>query len=139
MLKIIAMIFGIIMLFVGILGFFPQITPKAMLLGIFHVNAEHNWIHIVTGLLSLFCGVNSDHASRFFFQIFGIVYGAVAVLGFFYGDTPIFGFVANNFADTILHVVIAILSLSLGFGTHLPNGRARHHDSYVSPPRDRDL
>lgn len=127
------------MLIVGVLGFFPQTTQNGMLLGMFHVNAEHNWMHVVTGLLSMFCGVNSDHASRFFFQVFGLVYGVVAILGFFYGDSPIFGIVANNFADTILHLIIAIISLCLGFCSTLPTGRSRNHDSYVIPPRDRYL
>lgn len=139
MLKTVALIFGIIMLLVGILGFIPQATPNGMLLGIFHVNDLHNWIHILTGVVSILCGINSEHASRLFFQIFGIIYGFVAILGFFYGDRPILGLVANNLADAILHVIIAVIALYLGFGYRQPNVRQHHHDSDNIPPRDRGL
>ena len=55
-------------------------------------------------------------ASRTYFRSFGIVYALVAVLGFYYGDQPLLGLIANNSADTWLHVVIAVVSLYLGFG-----------------------
>ena len=96
MLKTCAIVFGIIMVIVGILGFIPQVTPHGLLLDLFHVNVEHNWIHILTGVISILCGLSSEHASRLFFQIFGIVYLLVAILGIFYGDRPIFGLIANN-------------------------------------------
>ena len=57
-----------------------------------------------------------EKASRVFFQAFGVIYGLVAVLGFFYGDAPLLGIVANNAADSVLHVVIAVVALYLGFG-----------------------
>jgi hypothetical protein len=115
MLKKAALFFGAIMLIVGILGFVPQTTPKGLLLGIFHVNAIHNWIHLLTGAVSLLCGISGNVASKRFFQIFGIVYGLVAILGFYYGDSNILGLVANNTADNFLHAAIAIVSLALGF------------------------
>jgi hypothetical protein len=115
MLKILAIIFGIIMLIVGILGFYPEFTPNGMLMGIFHVNEIHNIIHITTGVFAILCGLSGQYASKVFFRIFGIVYGLVAILGFFYLDQPIFGLVANNLADAFLHAGIAIFSLWLGF------------------------
>lgn len=140
MLKTAALIFGIIMLLVGILGFIPQATPGGMLLGIFHVNDVHNWIHILTGVVSILCGINSEHASRLFFQIFGIIYGIVAILGFFYGNHPILGIVANNLADAILHVVIAAVALYLGFGCGCCKCSTKQPpDSDVIPPRDRGI
>lgn len=59
-------------------------------------------------------GFASDKASRTFFQVFGIVYAAVAALGFYYGNQPLLGIVSSNVADTWLHVVIALISLYLG-------------------------
>lgn len=140
MLKTCAIIFGIVMVIVGILGFIPQATPDGMLLGLFHVNAEHNWIHIITGIVSLLCGLNSEHASRLFFQIFGIIYALVAILGLYYGDRPILGIIANNMADVILHIVIAVFALALGFGYRQPCARdchEHHHGEDVIPPSDR--
>ncbi|PYL96244.1 MAG: DUF4383 domain-containing protein, partial [Verrucomicrobia bacterium] len=47
------MLFGIVFLAVGILGFVPGVTSDVngmpMLLGIFHVNTAHNLVHIVSG------------------------------------------------------------------------------------------
>ncbi|WP_068467575.1 DUF4383 domain-containing protein [Candidatus Protochlamydia phocaeensis] len=130
MLKTCAIVFGVIMLIIGLLGFVPQVNPNGMLLGLFHVNLLHNLIHLATGLAALLCGLTSEYASRIFFQIFGIVYGLVALLGYYYLDHPIFGILANNLADAILHTLIAAFSLYLGFGYHsLPRS---------TPPHDRE-
>ena len=115
MLKTFAIIFGVIMIAVGLLGFVPQATPDGLLLGIFHVNLAHNLIHVVTGVTALLCGISSEETSRLFFQIFGIVYGLVALLGYYYLDRPIFGIIAHNLADAVLHTIIAAASLYLGF------------------------
>lgn len=121
MLKTYAIIFGIIMLVIGGLGFIPSIAPNGLLFRVFHVNLEHNLIHLGTGIISLICGLTCHHASRIFFQIFGIIYGLVGLLGFYYADRPIFGMIANNIPDAILHIVIAIFALYLGFGYHHPD------------------
>lgn len=118
MLKSIAIGFGAILLVVGIMGFIPQLTPHHYLLGIFHVNTAHNLVHVLSGIASIYAGMHSHYAARLFFQIFGVIYGLVAVLGFFYQDRPIFGILANNMADTLLHVLIAAVSLYLGFANH---------------------
>jgi hypothetical protein len=115
MLKSISILFGVIMLVVGVLGFVPGAAPNGHLLGMFHVNAFHNMVHVLSGLAALIAGITSTHAARLFFRIFGVIYGLVAVLGFFYGPEPIFGILANNMADTWLHVAIAAVSLLLGF------------------------
>ena len=52
-------------------------------------------------------------------KIFGVVYGLVAVLGFVVGNGLLLGLNSNNTADTWLRVVIAIVSLIIGFA---PNG-----------------
>jgi len=86
-----------------------------MLLGIFHVNAAHNVVHLLSGAVALFAGMSSVGASRWYFRIFGLVYGLVAVMGFFVGDGMLLGLITNNVADTWLHVGIAAVSLILGF------------------------
>ncbi len=116
MLKKLAVIFGVVFLAVGVLGFIPAVTPDGYLLGLFHVNALHNIIHLASGAVALWVGLTSDSASKLYFQIFGVIYAVVAVLGFVYGNAPILGIVANNMADTWLHVVIAVAALYFGFG-----------------------
>jgi hypothetical protein len=117
MLSSMAKVFGVVLLAVGVLGFVPGITSDNYLLGIFHVNALHNIIHIASGVVALAAAFSSASASRMYFQVFGVVYALVTVLGFVYGDKDILGVVASNTADTLLHVVIAGSALFLGFGT----------------------
>ena len=115
MVKTAAVLFGVVFLLVGILGFVPAVTKDEMLLGIFHVNAAHNVVHLLSGAVALFAGMTSVAAARIYFRIFGVVYAAVAVMGFMMGDTMLLGLISNNTAVTWLHVVIAATSLLLGF------------------------
>ena len=115
-LKQIAVMFGIVFVVVGALGWVPAVNPGGKLLGIFDVNPAHNVVHLATGVVAIIVGVMSEKASRVFFQVFGVIYGLVAVLGFYYGDAPLLGIVANNAADSALHVVIAVIALYLGLG-----------------------
>ncbi len=117
MVKKTALILGVVLLLVGILGFVPGVTTDGRLLGLFQVNALHNVIHLLTGALGIYVGMMADgKAAKTYFQVFGVVYALVAVLGFVYGDNAILGVVASNMADTWLHVVIAVVALYLGFG-----------------------
>jgi hypothetical protein len=112
-----AILFGIVFLLIGILGFVPAATPaNGMLLGIFHVNTAHNLVHLASGAVFLLCAMAGVGASRTFFRIFGIIYALVALLGFYYGDNAIFGLIANNTANIWLHVGLAVVMLFLGFG-----------------------
>jgi hypothetical protein len=120
-----AILFGIIFLIVGALGFVPAATPNEMLLGIFHVNAAHNVVHLLSGAVALICGLNGAGASRWYFRIFGLVYGLVAVLGFVQGDTHLLGLIANNQADVWLHVAISVVALILGFAVREPVATTR--------------
>src|SRR6266550_2893279 len=117
MAKTLGMLFGIVFLAVGILGFVPGVTTDVngmpMLLGIFHVNAAHNYVHIASGVVFLLCGIAGTGASRMFFRIFGLVYALVAVLGFMKGDGLLLGLISNNAADTWLHVGLAAAMLLL--------------------------
>ncbi len=115
-LKNIALIFGVVFVVVGVLGWIPAINPGGKLLGLFDVNTAHNLVHVLTGIVAIIAGMASEGASRLFFRIFGVIYALVAVLGFFYGDQPLLGIVSNNAADSALHVVIAVVALYLGFG-----------------------
>jgi hypothetical protein len=115
MIKTAAVLFGIVFILIGILGFVPGVTDNQMLLGIFHVNATHNVVHLLSGAAALFAGMTSTGASRIYFRVFGVIYGLVAVLGFMMGDGMLLGLISNNTADTWLHVAIAAVSLILGF------------------------
>jgi len=117
MIKSAAVLFGIVFILIGILGFVPGVTDNHMLLGIFHVNAAHNVVHLLSGAAALFAGMTSTGASRMYFRIFGVVYALVAILGLMNmgQHTMLLGLISNNDADTFLHIGIAAVSLLLGF------------------------
>ena len=121
MVKTFALLFGIVFLVVGVLGFVPAATSgmpdMPMLLGIFHVNTVHNIVHLASGAVFLLCGLAGAGPARMFFKIFGIVYALVAVLGFMNPAGPLLGMISNNPADNYLHTALAAVMLFIGFGT----------------------
>ncbi len=110
-----AKIIGFIFIIIGILGFIPGVTEEGLLFGVFEVNALHNFIHLLTGFIALIMIRKNQKITRYFFQITGVVYLGVALLGFGHGDQPILGMVANNPADSWLHLMISIILLYIGF------------------------
>lgn len=113
MLSKMAYVFGFFLLAAGLLGFVPAVTPDHLLFGVFHVNTLHNVVHVVSGVAFLAAGRYGW--SKEVFQVFGVVYLAVALSGFYYGNQPIFGLIANNTADNFLHVVTGAVAVWLGF------------------------
>lgn len=114
MVKQISWVFAIVFLAVGILGFVPGITSNGHLLGIFEVDTLHNIIHLVSGLVFLYAAMTPAKAGLVY-KVFGVVYALVAVIGLIQGDT-VLGLINTNMADHLLHVVLAVLILYVGFG-----------------------
>jgi hypothetical protein len=117
MIKSAAILFGIVFLVVGILGFVPAVAPDEMLFKIFHVNAAHNIVHIASGIIFLLAAMAGVGAAKTWFKVFGIIYAVVAIWGFAVGTGNTLWVVSNNPAATYLHVVLAAVMLFLGFGT----------------------
>lgn len=119
MLKKVAMVFGIVFLLVGLLGFVPGVTSTdsdgmQLLLGLFMVDPVHNSVHILSGLAGLAAAGMSTKAAKAYLVGFGIIYGLVTLLGFF--DSTLFGLMHVNMADNWLHVVLTIGLLGAGLG-----------------------
>ena len=105
-----AKIIGIVLLLVGIVGFFTG----GNLAG-FNVNALHNVVHIVTGALFTYAGFASNgKKAPIYNKTFGIIYLLVAVIGFL-GVSAFNDLLAINTADNWLHLVIAAISIIVGF------------------------
>lgn len=120
-----ALVFGIVYLLVGILGFIPQLytSPAAnaphvdvtgaygYLLGLFPVNWLHDVVHILVGLagiISYFRFRSARYYSRFLFLVFGLltIFGFMPQANTLWGLVPLFG------NDAWLH---AATSLAGGF------------------------
>ena len=117
MAKSLGMLFGIVFLAVGILGFVPGVTKDEMLLGIFHVNLVHNVVHLLSGAVFLFASMAGAGPARLWFKVFGLIYAVVAVLGFMNPNGPVLGMISNNPAVTYLHVVLAAAMILIGFAS----------------------
>ena len=120
MVKTLGMLFGIVFLAVGILGFVPGVTTTGadgmpMLLGIFMVNTVHSIVHITSGVVFLLASMAGAGAASLWFKLFGLVYAVVAVLGFMTPNGMLLGLISNNPADTWLHVGLAAAMLLIGF------------------------
>src|SRR5438128_11957696 len=113
MIKTAGIIFGIVFLAIGILGFVPGATTNDMLLGIFMVNASHSVVHIASGIIFLSAGMAGAGASRMWFRIFGLVYALVAILGFMTPSGMLLGMISTNMSDRWLHVVLTVDMLFL--------------------------
>lgn len=105
MMKTSISVISIVLLVVGVLGFFSD-----PLLGIFAVDPLHNIVHLLTGVLGLL-SLSMDW-DQMFAKVFGVVYAVVAVLGFWMGG--LLGMMMNT-ADNVLHLVLAAAFLCLGF------------------------
>lgn len=128
MLQKASMAFGIVFVAIGVLGFVPALTPNGHLLGIFHVDAVHNIIHLASGAAALLAASSAAY-SRLYFQIFGVVYAIVAVGGFlpplqFGEEEKLLGLTHMNMADNFLHIAIAASALYFGF-VHKEDASAR--------------
>lgn len=112
-LKLFAILFGLAFVTVGVMGFLPEYTPNGNLFGLFEVDPMHNIIHIASGVVALIAA-SCAHFAKAYFILFGLIYGAVAIIGFIQ-DGDIYGYMHVNQADNYLHLGIAIVSLILGF------------------------
>jgi hypothetical protein len=113
-LKTLALIFGVVLLAVGIMGFVPSLTPDMKLLGLFHVDELHNIVHLASGAAGLLAGLARRRYAKLYFQVFGLVYGLVTISGLLTGNA-LFAVIPVNMEDNILHLVITAVSLYLGF------------------------
>lgn len=118
MLKKAAMIFGIVFLVIGILGFIPGTTTTDadgthLLFGLFMVDTTHNIVHIVSGLIGLAAASSAQYA-KWYLIVFGLVYALITIIGLF--TENVLGFLHVNTADNWLHLILAVGLLGAGFG-----------------------
>lgn len=98
--KNILIIFGVVFLLIGLLGFMQD-----PILGIFEVDGLHNGIHLISGILAFAFAFMNEGPRKSFAKIFAIVYALVAILGFV--SNSVLGMEMNT-ADNFLHILLAI-------------------------------
>lgn len=120
MLRIIAILFGIGFIFVGVAGFLPMFMPNGLLLGLFEVDAMHNLLHIVSGVIAIMAATSYKY-SRYYFQVFGIIYAIIAIVSIVTNGDMSWLTTHFNLADNLLYIVIAVIALYLGFSAKKRN------------------
>lgn len=115
-----ALVFGIVFLLVGIMGFFVEngmsmeadMETSGRLLGLFPVNLLHNLVHLAFGAWGL-AAARSHDASRTYGRVGAAVYGLLVLLAFV--SPTMFGLVPIGGHDIWLHALLAVGLAVIGF------------------------
>ena len=119
-----ATLVGGVLVIAGIIGFFYNASfstgdslKSDEVLGLLAVNAWHNIVHILTGLLGLLA---AGYAARTYALGLGLLYVVIAIWGFAvtdngYGD--LINLVPINTEDNWLHLIIGLTGLAAGAAT----------------------
>lgn len=118
MIRFIAVLFGIAFIFGGVAGYRSEFMTNGLLLGLFEVDNMHNIVHIVSGVLAIMAATSLKF-TKLYFLLFGLVYTAVAILGFVRNGDLMMMHV--NMADNYLHLGIGVISLLLGLIAYKSN------------------
>ena len=119
--RMFALVFGIVYLLVGLLGFAATGTSMAAgpdaprLMGLFPLNMLHNIVHILIGLWGL-ASYRSAAGAIAYARGLAILYALLAIMGLLpapfqttFGLVPIYG------ADVALHALTAIIAAYFGW------------------------
>lgn len=129
-----ALLFGIVFLAVGVLGFVPNLVEPlhpghppvdpegGLLLGLFPINAIHNGVHILFGLWGLAVS-RSAAASVTYARAVAIIYAVLTVMGLLAPPfSTTFGYIPLYQNDVWLHGAIAIVAAYFGWVHRNPAG-----------------
>ncbi|MDB5672638.1 MAG: hypothetical protein JWO25_3597 [Alphaproteobacteria bacterium] len=122
-----ALLFGIVFLAIGVLGFVPGAMHPPMaahditmtqnygdLLGLFPVNMLHGVVHILFGLWGLLA-YRSLGGARNYFRSVAIIYAVLAILGLIPAFDTTFGMIPIYGNDVWLHALLAIVGAYFGW------------------------
>jgi hypothetical protein len=114
MAKKLALVLGIVLVILGVLGYVSN--PLIGASGLFETNGLHNLVNLVIGIILLIVAFAAPGKSGLWLKIFGIIYLILVVLGFLM--VPSGGMLlgmATNVADHWLHLVLGVVLLVGGF------------------------
>ena len=123
-----ALLFGIVYALVGALGFVPGLlqpapaeapvlvvdTSYGYLLGIFPVNALHNLVHILTGLMGI-VGSRVARSAQLYSRSVAIIFGVLTIMGLVPGLNTTLGLIPIFGADVVLHALTTLAASYFGW------------------------
>jgi hypothetical protein len=118
MVRRVALVFGIVFLLVGVLGFVTDggmemgADAPGLLLGLFPVNLLHNVVHLLFGVWGLLAS-RSFAGAQSYAKIAGVIYIVLAGLAFVTPTT--FGLIPIGGNDIWLHALLGIVLAVAGF------------------------
>ena len=122
MIQTLTLLFGVVFVLVGVLGFIPGITTNfddlsfagedstAELLGIFQVSILHNIVHLLFGVVGL-AAARAYDSSRLYMLGGGIIYLALFLLGIVGGAD----WIPANTADHWLHIGLGVAMVGIWY------------------------
>ncbi len=120
MVKRVAMIFGVVFILVGLLGFaYPGgmsmgAANPGRILGLFPVNLLHNLVHILFGIWGLMAA-RAYSSAQAFCKLGGFIYLCLALLGLVEPTT--FGLIPIGENDVFLHTALGVLLVWVGYAS----------------------
>jgi hypothetical protein len=118
--RLVAAVFGVVYLLVGLLGFaytgfsqFAGTDTDEKVLGLFEVNPLHNIAHLAIGALLLFAARSGVSAAKGANIVVGAVYLLLGILGLFIIGSEL-NILSLNGADNVLHFGSTALLLGVG-------------------------
>jgi hypothetical protein len=116
MLKKAALIFGIIFILIGLIGFLITLLPNTLpFLAFFSPTLGQSCLQVAVGISSVWCGGRTTYTCRLFFQMIGVVYAILALLGARFLTEDAFGLISHHQATLWFQTAVALTTLSLGF------------------------
>jgi Domain of unknown function (DUF4383) len=119
--KTLALVFGVVFILVGLLGYIDNPIIGDSGNAVFHADSTHNMVHIVSGALFVLVALMAPGAARGFMILFGLVYLAIGILGLTSigseGMTQVLGFLHVNGADNYLHIALGVVILLAGLAS----------------------
>lgn len=117
--KPLALLFGGVLVLLGIVDFVGVAGTDGLLFGVFAISPLVNLVHVLTGLLGLFLG-RYEGAGTLFNKLGGVIYLIVFLAGVVVALAGVGGV---NWATNGLHLLLAIVVGAVGFGVGEPRPR----------------
>jgi len=114
MAKTVCKILGVVLLLVGIAGFFNDHLLKM------HLTPVHNIVHLLTALIALYIGfAGTASAARTFCLVFGVIYLILGILGFIASGAIVASIIqahdpAGLTPDNAVHLLLGAVFLIVG-------------------------